>query len=180
MKSLSCLVKFILPVVLIAGGCVFMDSSFAIEIKSSAFRDGEYIPVRYTGLGEDVSPPLSWSGAPEGTQSYCLIVDDPDAPMGTWDHWILYDIPKSKSSLEEGIPKEATLQDGSKQGVNDFRDIGYDGPAPPPGKPHRYIFTLYALDAELGLEPGLNKESVLKSIKGHTIGKGKLTGLFKR
>lgn len=157
-----------------------MNSASALELKSSAFKDGEFIPVRYTCKGEDVSPPLEWSGAPAETKSFALIMDDPDAPFGTWDHWVMYDISKDAVSLTESIPQKDVLPDGSKQGVNGFRRIGYGGPCPPPGSPHRYIFALYALDAALDLKPGLNKKSVLKAMEGHVLGSSKLTGLFRR
>lgn len=167
----------VLLIFALTGGCVMGES---MKLESDAFSEGGYIPAKYTCKGEDVSPPLKWSGTPKGCVSFALIVEDPDAPMGTWDHWVAYDIPGDKNSLDEGVPTEKSLPDGYRQGINDFRKIGYGGPCPPPGKPHRYVFTLYALDAKLGLDAGLNKGAVLKAIKGHILGKAVLTGLFKR
>ena len=137
----------------------------ALELKSQAFKNGEFIPAKYTCEGADVSPPLEWSGSPQGAKSFVLISDDPDAPMGTWVHWVLYDIPAEKAGLPEGVKKDKVLSDGSKQGVTDFGRAGYGGPCPPPGTPHRYFFKLYALDAKLDAKPGLSKKELLKAIK---------------
>ena len=152
----------------------------ALEIKSSAFKNGESIPVKYTGKGEDISPPLVWSDVPEETKTFALISDDPDAPMGTWVHWVLYDIPRDKRSLPEGVKKDRVLGDGSKQGTTDFGRVGYGGPYPPPGSLHRYFFKLYALDAKLDLKPGLTKKALLNAIEGHIVGQAELMGKFKR
>jgi len=152
----------------------------ALELKSPAFKNGDYIPPAYTCKGRDVSPPLEWAGIPEGTKSLALISDDPDAPMGEWVHWVMYDIPADKKGLPEGVKKSDTLADGSKQGMTDFGRVGYGGPCPPPGKPHRYVFALYALDTNVDLEPGMDKDSVLEAIKGHVLEEARLTGLFKR
>src|SRR3989304_2756237 len=118
----------------------------SIQLTSSAFTDGSPIPARHTCDGPDVSPMLKWSGAPAGTKSFALICDDPDAPAGTWVHWVIYGIPPDTTDLPEGVPPDETLPDGSRQGKNDFGRIGYGGPCPPPGKPHRYYFKIYALD----------------------------------
>lgn len=150
-----------------------------IEVKSSAFETGEMIPKKYTCDGEDVSPPLSWSGVPEGTKSLALISDDPDAPMGTWVHWVLYDLPASVKELQENFPKEKTLHSGAKQGITDFKRIGYGGPCPPSGT-HRYFFKFYALDTKLNLEPGATKKQLLAAMEGHIIGEGELMGKYKR
>ena len=152
----------------------------AMEIKSSAFKNNEEIPAKYTCKGQDVSPELTWSGAPQGTKSFALISDDPDAPVGTWVHWVIYDIPPDTMQLPEAVPKKEILEDGSKQGMTDFRDIGYGGPCPPPGTPHRYFFKLYALDEMLNLKPGLTKQALLKEIEGHVLEEAELVGLFKR
>ncbi|OGW74667.1 MAG: phosphatidylethanolamine-binding protein [Omnitrophica bacterium RBG_13_46_9] len=152
----------------------------ALELKSPAFKNGEFIPARYAGTGEDLSPPLEWSDVPEGTKSFALISDDPDAPVGTWVHWVLYDIPADKKNLPEGIRKDKILADGAKQGMTDFRRIGYGGPYPPPGPAHRYYFKLYALDTKLNLEPGLSKEELERAMQGHIVGKAELVGKFKR
>jgi Raf kinase inhibitor-like YbhB/YbcL family protein len=122
-------------------------------LKTTAFSAGESIPKKYTCDGSDLSPALTWANAPAGTQSLALIADDPDAPVGTWTHWIAWNIPL-QSALPESLAKIAALSDGTRQGKNDFRRIGYGGPCPPPGTPHRYFFKLYALDSKLDLKPG--------------------------
>jgi len=152
----------------------------ALELKSAAFKNGEFIPAKYTGEGENVSPPLEWNGVPEGTKGFALISDDPDAPMGTWVHWVLYDIPAETRNLAEGVRKDKILGDGSKQGKTGFMSVGYGGPYPPPGSPHRYFFRLYALDSKLDLKPGLMKKSLLGKIEGHVIGEAELMGKYKR
>ncbi len=152
----------------------------ALTIKSSVFNDGDMISAKYTCKGEDISPPLSWDGVPEGTKSFALICDDPDAPLMTWVHWVIYDIPADATELFEGIPKESTLSNGAKQGRNDFRKIGYGGPCPPPGGPHRYFFKLYALDTMLNLEAGFTKKALLKAMEDHIIEEAQIIGKFKR
>ena len=158
----------------------FSADAAGLDLTSAAFDNGGNIPVRFTGQGEDVSPGLKWSGAPEGTKSFALIMDDPDAPMGTWVHWVIYDITAVSRGLEQDIPPDETLSDGSRQGVNSFRRIGYGGPNPPPGPAHRYIFTLYALDTELNLAPGAEKSEVVSAMKGHILAQAELKGMFKR
>ncbi|MCD6340057.1 MAG: YbhB/YbcL family Raf kinase inhibitor-like protein, partial [Verrucomicrobia bacterium] len=130
--------------------------------------------------GEDVSPPLAWSGAPEGAQAFALICDDPDAPMGTWVHWVIYDIPAEAAGLEENVPPEESLPNGARQGRNDFRRIGYGGPCPPPGKPHRYFFRLYALSAKTGLPPGATKARLLQAMEGKILAQAELMGTYQR
>lgn len=152
----------------------------AFTIKSSAFNDGDLMDAKYTCKGKDVSPPLGWGNAPAGTKSFALICDDPDAPMMTWVHWVVYDIPTDVTGLPEGVPKDKTLSNGAKQGITDFRDIGYGGPCPPPGGPHRYFFKLYALDTVLNLAPGLTKKVLLKAMEGHILGEAQIVGKFKR
>jgi len=161
-------------------GGIAMESSYALKLSSTEFGENEMIPREYTCSGDDISPPLTWSEAPEGTAGFALVMDDPDAPMGTWDHWVLYSIPPHVSALPEGLPVDAVLPDGSMQGINDFRKTGYGGPCPPPGSPHRYVFTLYALDAIPEMSPGMDKDSVLDAIKGHILDKATLTGLYSR
>lgn len=151
-----------------------------ISLASAAFENGKPIPKRHTCDGEDVSPPLRWSGVPDGAKSLALICDDPDAPMGTWVHWVLYDIPVSLSGLPENVPKTETALEEAKQGTTDFKRIGYGGPCPPPGKPHRYFFKLYALDAPVGLGPGAKKVELLRSIEGHVLAEGRLMGTYGR
>jgi len=150
-----------------------------IKITSSAFEEGGLIPAKYTCDGADVSPPLQWDAVPEGTKSVALICDDPDAPMGTWVHWVLFNLPSDAKELAENIPAEETLPNGAKQGVNDFGRIGYGGPCPPGGT-HRYFFKIYALDTEVGLEAGANKRQLLKAMEGHILEQGQLVGKYKR
>ena len=155
-------------------------AALAFELKSAAFKSGETIPRRYTCEGEDVSPPLAWAGAPSGTKSFALVCDDPDAPVGTWVHWVLYDVSAAVTGLPEGVRPVPTLDDGSRQGANDFRRPGYGGPCPPRGAPHRYLFRLYALDTAPGLAPGATKAALLKAMDGHTLGLAELMGRYAR
>ncbi len=151
-----------------------------ISLKSPAFDDGKPIPKKYTCDGDGASPPLTWSGLPAGTVSVALICDDPDAPMGTWVHWVLYGVPATQDSLEESLPTKPELPNRARQGVNDSRGTGYGGPCPPPGKTHRYFFKIYALNADIGLKPGATKKQLLDAMKGHIIGEGQLMGTYKR
>ena len=150
-----------------------------IKVTSSAFAEGAMIPVKYTGDGADVSPPLSWSGAPEGTKSFALISDDPDAPVGTWVHWVLFNIPPDVTELPENVPADEKLASGAVHGKNDFRRLGYGGPMPPSGT-HRYYFKLYALDALLELAHGAAKADLLRAIEGHILAQGQLMGKYSR
>ncbi|HHT9133494.1 MAG TPA: YbhB/YbcL family Raf kinase inhibitor-like protein [Candidatus Avalokitesvara rifleensis] len=152
----------------------------ALELESPTFEAQATIPTKYTCDGPDVSPPLSWNDPPKGTKSFTIICDDPDAPGGTWVHWVLYDLPPDASGLPEDVPKTKTLDNGAKQGTNDFRSIGYGGPCPPRGPAHRYFFKLYALDAKLDLPPGKTKRDVEKAIEGHILASAALVGLYKR
>ena len=152
----------------------------SIEITSTAIQQGESIPKQYTGDGADRSPPLRWSEPPSGTKSIALICDDPDAPGATWVHWVIFDLPPQIRELTEGVPTTETLGNGAKQGTNDFGNIGYGGPAPPKGKPHRYFFKLYALDAALDLPTGATKAEVENAMKGHILAEGQLMGTYKR
>jgi hypothetical protein len=158
----------------------YANNAFALELKSPAFKDGEYIPDKYTADAEDVSPPLFWKDAPANTKSFVLICDDPDAPVGTWVHWVIFNIPGDATRLDEDIPKTPRLPDGTTQGINDFRKLGYGGPSPPPGRPHRYFFKLYALDTLLSLKPEATKKQVLKAMQGHIIDQATLISLYKR
>jgi Raf kinase inhibitor-like YbhB/YbcL family protein len=150
------------------------------RIVSAAFGEGRPIPVRHTADDRDVSPPLGWTGAPEGTTSFALLCEDPDAPAGTWVHWVLYNVPGDSRELPEGIPALADLPDGSAQGVNDFRRLGYGGPSPPPGKAHRYFFRLYALDRAVTVKARPRKEDLLAALKGHVLGQAELVGTYQR
>jgi Raf kinase inhibitor-like YbhB/YbcL family protein len=150
-----------------------------IKITSSAFAEGGMIPAKYTCDGADISPPLQWDAVPEGTKTVALISDDPDAPMGTWVHWVLFNLPPDVKELPENVPPDETLSNGATQGTSSFQKIGYGGPCPPSGT-HRYFFKLYALDAELDLDASANKARLIKAMEGHIIGKGQLMGKYKR
>jgi hypothetical protein len=152
----------------------------SIEFTSTAFQQGMAIPKQYTGDGADHSPPLRWSEPPPETKSIALIGDDPDAPRGTWVHWVLFNLPAQNRELEEGVPTTATLASGAKQGKNDFGNIGYGGPAPPKGKPHRYFFKLYALAVDVDLPPGATKAQLEDAMKGHILAEGQLMGTYQR
>lgn len=145
-----------------------------LEVTSSAFSEGEAIPRKYTCDGDDVSPPLAWSGAPDGVASYALIMDDPDAPAGTWVHWVLFDLPPQTTQLAENAPSSAGVQ-----GNSSWNRTGYGGPCPPGGE-HRYFFKLYALDTTLGLDAGATKEEVLQAMEGHVAAQGQLMGTYRR
>jgi hypothetical protein len=152
----------------------------AFELTSSAFKSGDPIPRRYTCEGEDLSPPLHWSVPPAATKSLVIIADDPDAPVGTWVHWVIYDLPLDLRGLTEAVPPKDRLPNGALQGLNDFKRVGYGGPCPPPGKPHRYYFTLYALGVTLNLKPRASKAQVLDASKGHVLAEAQLMGRFGR
>jgi Raf kinase inhibitor-like YbhB/YbcL family protein len=152
-------------------------------ISSAAFRHNEPIPAKFTCKGADVSPTLSWSGAPPGTKSFALICDDPDAPNGTWVHWVIYNLPPDTKQLPEGVSKSDIVSSlgGAKQGVNDFRKVGYGGPCPPPGHGvHHYHFKLYALDQDLNLKPGATKRQLEEAMRDHVLGQAALIGTFER
>jgi len=150
----------------------------ALELSSTAFQDGQPIPKKYTCDGQDVSPELAWSGAPEEAKGFALIVDDPDAPAGVWVHWVIYDLPADARGLPEGVPKDRELRDGGRQGKNDFGKIGYGGPCPPKGPAHRYFFKLYALREKTGLKAGASKADLERAMKGKIVGQATLTGKF--
>ena len=173
--------------VLLAAGCRKApdtqeqgDKTMSFTVTSSAFADGQPIPKKYTDDGEDVSPPLSWSGAPEATKQFAVIVDDPDAPGDQpWVHWVLYGIPGRTRSLPEATGAKGKPASGFVEGRNSWGRTGWGGPAPPSGT-HRYYFKLHALDAELKLQPGLTKDALLKAIQGHVLGTGQLLGTYRR
>jgi len=150
-----------------------------MKITSQAFKDEGMIPEKYTCDDINVSPPFVWSPGPEGTRTYAFICDDPDAPMGTWVHWVLFNLPVNINELPEGIPPERDLESGAKQGMNDFRKIGYGGPCPPGGT-HRYFFKLYALDTEVDLEAGATKSDLLRAMEGHILAESQLMGKYQR
>jgi len=150
-----------------------------MKLSSLAFNDGDMIPNKYTCDGADISPPLEWGLVPEDSKSIALICDDPDAPVGTWVHWVYYDIPAGTNGLSENITPQEKPDNGGKQGTNDFRKIGYGGPCPPGGT-HRYYFKIYALDTILNLPAGADKKQLLKEMEGHIIGQAQLMGKYKR
>jgi Raf kinase inhibitor-like YbhB/YbcL family protein len=150
----------------------------ALQIESSAFSEGGQIPRQYTCDGKDISPPLSWSGVPEGAKSLALICDDPDASK-TFAHWVIFDLPPRTSGLPEGVPPRESVSGGGAQGTNDFRKVGYGGPCPPSGT-HRYMFKIYALDTQLKLAAGATKADVERAMKGHVLAEATLMGKYSR
>ena len=175
MKYLLILIFFNLSVLAYAGE---VDS---LKVSSSTFFAGETMPEFTTCEGEDTSPALKWSDAPDGTKSFAIIADDPDAPNTTWVHWIVYDIPASVTFLEEGQGSSESIFHGAKHGVNDFGNKNYGGPCPPAGHGvHRYYFKVYALDEMLDLEPGPSKAELLEAMEGHILAKGSIKGLYER
>ncbi len=152
----------------------------SLGLQTTAWRNGERIPTRHTADGPDLSPAFEFTGAPPGTVAFALICDDPDAPVGTWVHWVLYDIPGTASGLPEGIAAEAELPDGSRHGKNSWKNYGYGGPSPPPGKPHRYYFRLYALREPLGAEPGLTASRAESLARERAIESAQYLGTYGR
>ena len=152
----------------------------SMRLRSDAFEDGGVIPARHTCDGEDVSPPLSIEGVPDGAVSLALVVDDPDAPAGTWVHWLLWGLPPETTSLPEGVPKRGEVLEGTRQGETDFGDTGYGGPCPPKGEEHRYVFRLYALDADPGLAPGAGKSRLTDAIGSAILERCELVGRYRR
>jgi Raf kinase inhibitor-like YbhB/YbcL family protein len=152
----------------------------SFQLATTAFSAGGAIPRKFTCDGPDISPKLTWNDPPAKTQSFALIMDDPDAPVGTWVHWVIYDLLANTRDLAEGVAKQEQLPNGARQGRNDFGKIGYGGPCPPPGKPHRYFFKLYALDVKLGLKAGATKADVERAMKGHTLTQAELIGRYAR
>jgi Raf kinase inhibitor-like YbhB/YbcL family protein len=169
-------------------GALIVAATFALgaegpakmEIKTPSFQTGAEIPRKYTCDGADVSPALAWEGAPAGAKAFALIADDPDAPAGTWVHWVFYDLPGETRALAEAEPATESLPGGAMQGLNDFRKVGYGGPCPPRGPAHRYFFKLYALDAPTNLKPRATKQQLLDAIKGHILAEAELMGRYGR
>ncbi|MFO3795754.1 MAG: YbhB/YbcL family Raf kinase inhibitor-like protein [Anaerolineales bacterium] len=162
---------------LAACGRATQEVTMTFSFSSPAFGYGQPIPALYSCKGRDISPPLEWSELPAGTKSLALLMDDPDAPMGTWVHWVIYNIPPTRNGLEEAIPAQERLADGSLQGKNSWRRIGYGGPCPPSGT-HRYYFRLYALDSTLTLAGGATKEQLLETMRGHILAQAEWMGTF--
>jgi len=155
--------------------------AMAFELTSTAFAANQTIPAKYTCDGADVSPPLAWKDPPPATKSFALVCDDPDAPAGTWVHWVVWDMPPTLRGLPENLPKTPTLDDGTRQGTNDFKRTGYGGPCPPPGHgPHRYVFRVYAIDSVLGVAPGSTKSALEKAVTGHTLARAEVIGRYER
>ena len=176
-----------LPTVLIclAGVAGFLacpsgGADVSLELKSPDFTPGGDIPKQFTCEGANISPALKWNDPPTAAKSFVLIADDPDAPVGTWVHWAIFDLPANLRALPQNVPKNEQSADGTRQGRNDFGEIGYGGPCPPPGKPHRYFFKLYALDAKLNLAPGATKQQVERAMQGHILAQGECIGRFSR
>jgi Raf kinase inhibitor-like YbhB/YbcL family protein len=152
-----------------------------IKVQSAAFAPDGIIPTKCTCDGQNVSPALEWSSAPEKTRSLALIVDDPDAPQGTWTHWVLFNLPAAATRVTENVPPRETLANAACQGTNDFKKVGYGGPCPPSGSgTHRYLFKIYALDTRLGLKPGATKDQLLQAMTGHVLAGGQLIGKYSR
>jgi Raf kinase inhibitor-like YbhB/YbcL family protein len=154
--------------------------AMALELKSAAFSQGGDIPKQHTCDGADASPPLEWSAVPAGTKTLALVCEDPDAPSGLWVHWVLWGIAPTTGALPEGVKPTATLTDGGRQGRNSFGKLGHSGPCPPRGKPHRYFYRLYALDAAPNLEPGATRQQLLDAIRGHILAQAELMGRYGR
>lgn len=148
-----------------------------MQLTSPYFKEGKHIPVTFTQEGENVSPPLQWSGAPEGTQSYAIIVEDPDAPKGLVVHWVIYNIPVIIEAFDREVPHGAHYGESILQGVNTMGKMGYEGPKPPDGE-HRYFFRLFALDTELKLEAGADRDQLLAAMEGHVLAEAKLMGRY--
>ena len=151
-----------------------------LTIAVVGILNGQPLPNKYTGFGEDKSPPLKWLGAPPGTKSFALICDDPDAPGGVWVHWILWNIPATVAELPEGLAPVPESPEGIRQGENDFGKVGWSGPTTPPGPAHRYFFRLFALDAPLTLAPGADRRKLLAAMKGHILAEGHVMATFQR
>jgi hypothetical protein len=169
---------------LLALSCSFRPTVMAreqatLQLTSTSLRQG-WIPPSFTCNGAGLSPQLAWSAPPAGTRSFALIVTDPDAPGGTFVHWVLYNLPATARALPAGAPKSGQLADGSRQGRNDFGDTGYGGPCPPAHATHRYVFTLYALDARLNLPAGATRAQVESALQEHTLARGELIGLYRQ
>jgi len=161
------------------GGETQVKEKVALKVTSGAFADGGMMAGKYTCDGENVSPPLAWSGVPGEAKSLALVCEDPDAPSGVWTHWVMFNVPVGLGSLAENVPPSGEMAGGGRQGRNDFGRTGYGGPCPPNGT-HRYFFKLYALDALVSVEAGAKKDQLLKAMEGHVLGEGELMGKYER
>jgi Raf kinase inhibitor-like YbhB/YbcL family protein len=154
--------------------------TMAITVTSTAFHEGETIPKPYTCDGAEQSPPLAWTGIPANAKSIALLVDDPDAPHGTWTHWVLFNLPATEQGLPAGVPKTLTLANGAAQGTNSNKEIGYNGPCPPPGPEHRYYFKVYALDTVLPVHDTPTQQQLMPQLAAHILAEGQLMGRYGR
>ena len=151
-----------------------------LALSSPAFSNAGSIPKKFTCDGADVSPQLAWSETAAATKSFALLVDDPDAPAGNWNHWTAWNLPAASRGLAEGVSQDPRLADGTEQGRNDFGKTGYNGPCPPPGKPHRYYFKLFALDTRLDLKAGSRNRELEAAMKGHVLTQAQWMGTYGR
>jgi Raf kinase inhibitor-like YbhB/YbcL family protein len=174
----------LVAILLTATGCrkdsVNDPLQMSLQVESPAFHHGDDIPTRFTCSGPNISPAITWQSPPANTRSFALIVSDPDAPVSTFIHWIIYNLPPESRNLPEGVPTQEHLPDGSAQGQNDNETIGYWGPCPPGNSPHRYLFTLYALDSTLNLPPKAEEKQIAAAMKGHILAAGQLMGRYHR
>ncbi len=185
MKKVCLMIALVYGVVWAAGaqqpGISEPRETTSFAFSSASFPNAGDIPKKFTCDGADLSPQLKWSGTPKATATLALIVDDPDAPVGNWNHWTMWNIPPFSQGLSEGMAKEKQLPDGSLQGTNDFRKIGYNGPCPPAGKPHRYYFRLFALDSKIELQKlDSGKKELEDAIKGHVLARTEWMGKYQR
>jgi Raf kinase inhibitor-like YbhB/YbcL family protein len=181
MKSFNNLFYLFFVSLLTLNGLILVsqESEKKMVIKSASFENGAFIPAKYTCDGDNISPELHWENIPEGTLSYVIICDDPDAPRGVWHHWSVYDISAEITKLDEALPKTKALSNGIKQGLTSFKTFGYGGPCPPQGV-HRYYFKIYALDVKLNELPGISKDTLLSRMKDHILDKAEIMGIYKR
>ena len=166
------------------GDMMTMDSSSVTEatmtVSSTAFKNNAAIPQRFSCQGDDISPALSWSSAPEETKSFALILEDPDAPHGTFYHWVIYNIPATEHGLAENIARREPLPNGARQGINSAQQLGFMGPCPPAGKAHRYYFKLYALDTEINIPGEATHNKLESAMRGHILAEGEIMGTYQR
>jgi Raf kinase inhibitor-like YbhB/YbcL family protein len=180
LTGLPPIIMVVLALVAPAEVCAQKAASSKIELKTTSFTPGGFIPKRFTCEAADVSPALAWTDPPLGTQSFAIIEDDPDAPSGTFVHWVVYDLPAAYRKLPEALSGNGQMLGGGRQGTNDFSRTGYSGPCPPPGRPHRYFIKLYALDAILNLRPAASRRELDAAMQGHILAQAELMGRFQR
>jgi Raf kinase inhibitor-like YbhB/YbcL family protein len=180
MKSLGALVMALGCFIGGPSGAQSGETSLVFSISSYAFKPGGSIPRTFTADGTNVSPALMWENPPSGTRAFALICCDPDAPSGTWVHWVIWNLPAPAKGLAEGVPQTKVLADGSCQGKNDFGRIGYGGPSPPPGKPHRYFFRVFALSERLAVLAGASSRDLEKAMEGKILGIAEVFGIYER